>query len=71
MCTSTRARNSKGSAVSVPDVGPSDWSERYVTAFVVRVVRESLQGNGIPGTIARERGREGTIVLGDPKPVWL
>jgi len=36
MCTSTRARNSSGSTVSVPAVGPSDLSDRYVTAFAAR-----------------------------------
>jgi len=36
MWTSTRARNSSGSTVSVPAVGPSDLSERYVTAFALR-----------------------------------
>lgn len=36
MCTSTRARNSRGAAVSVPAVGPSDLSVRYVTAFALR-----------------------------------
>ena len=44
--TSTRARNSSGSTVSVPAVGPSDLSERYVTAFAVRsyVSRSSATG---------------------------
>ncbi len=34
--TSTRARNSSGSAVSVPAVGPSYVSDPYVRAFAVR-----------------------------------
>src|SRR5450830_1070312 len=36
MWTSTRERNSNGSAVSVPAVGPSDLSERYVTVVAAR-----------------------------------
>ena len=36
MWTSTRARNTRGPTVAVPAVGPSDVSERYVTAFTVR-----------------------------------
>jgi hypothetical protein len=32
MCTSNRARDSSGSVVSVPAVGPSGFSDRYVTA---------------------------------------
>ncbi len=39
MCTSTRARNSSGSTVSVPAVGPSDLSDRYVTAVAPRLKR--------------------------------
>jgi hypothetical protein len=35
-CISTRAGNSSGSAVSVPAVGPSDVSDRYVTALAAR-----------------------------------
>ena len=33
---STRARNSSGSTVSVLSVEPSDLSERWVTAYVIR-----------------------------------
>jgi len=36
MGASTRARNSKGSTVSVLAVGPSDLSDREVTVFAVR-----------------------------------
>ena len=44
--TSTRARNSSGSTVSVPAVGPADLSDRYVTAFAPRsyVSRSSATG---------------------------
>ena len=46
MRTRTWARNSRGTAVSVPAVGPSDLSDRYVTAFAVRsyVSRSSATG---------------------------
>ena len=36
MCTKTRARNSSGSTVSMPAVGPSDLSDREVTVFAKR-----------------------------------
>jgi hypothetical protein len=36
MCTKTRAKNSSGSTVSVPAVGPSDLSDRYATAVAAR-----------------------------------
>jgi hypothetical protein len=56
MCTSTRARNSSESAVSVSAVGPSDLSDRYVTAL----------RDGIPRAVPGEPRRERAIVLGDP-----
>ena len=69
MCTSTRDEAASGSTVSVPAVGPSDVSERYVAAFAVRssLSRSSATGYG-RSTAAREARRERAIVLGDPRP---
>ena len=65
MCPSTRARNSSGAAVSVPDVGPSDLSDRYVTAFAARsyVTRSSatgLRAQDRASRVANARSSSGT-----------
>ena len=44
MFTSTRARNSSGSTVSVPAVGLSDLPDRYATAFEARSVEGQRYG---------------------------
>jgi hypothetical protein len=61
----SRARNSSGSTVSVPAVGPSDMSERRVTALVARsqVVRSGATGFRAPyraSRVANARSSSGT-----------
>ena len=63
MWTGTRARNSSGSTVSVPAVGLVGAVGHGLGG---PVIREPLQGEGIPRAIAREPDREGSIVLGNP-----
>ena len=63
--TNTRARNSSGSAVSVPAVGPSDLSDRYVTAFAARsyVKRSSateFRAQYLASRVANARSSSGT-----------
>jgi hypothetical protein len=66
MCTSTRARNSSGSSVSVPAVSvPAVGPVRH--GLRGSVVGQALQRDGIPGAVACEPHRERAIVLGDPK----
>ncbi len=60
MCRSTRARNSSGSTVSVPAVGP------VRRGLGGAVVGQPLQRDGMPGAVAREAGGERAIVHGDP-----
>ena len=55
MWVSTRARNSSGSTVSVPAVGPSDLSEREVTAFHQDAYRRSPSKPSGPGQAFHSR----------------
>ncbi len=65
MCTSTRARNSSGSTVSVPAVAPSDLSDRYVTARAARSYVKRSRATGFRAAyrasrVANARSSSGT-----------
>ena len=56
MCTSTRARNSSGSTVSVLAVGPSDLSDRYF-------VRPRIAADAREPVILTRHGRSDAVLL--------